>query len=74
MTREREVAAAAVRRPSWADVCGNFGGWQPFTTDELARLYGYRERYDALVAQGFGLRSERDRAIELARRAFSAAG
>ena len=49
------------------DVCGNFGGWQPFAADELRARYGtsddvrdarYAQAYDALVADGFALTSE----------------
>ena len=79
--RAEPAALAPCGTQSIADVCGNFGGWQPFDPAELARRYGtvddyaarYAERYDALVTQGFALMSERDRAIELARRAFSSA-
>ncbi len=48
-------------------VCGNFGGWQPFTAAELAARYGSRERYlaayDALAARlvARGLLLEADR-------------
>jgi hypothetical protein len=63
------------------DVCGNFGGWQPFAADELEARYGtpdeyatrYAQAYDALVADGFALASEGERAVADARRAFAAA-
>ena len=79
--RAEPAALAPCGTQSIADVCGNFGGWQPFDAAESARRCGtvddyaarYAERYDALATQGFALMSERDRAIELARRAFSSA-
>jgi hypothetical protein len=33
-----------------ADVCGNFGGWLPFSSAELRRRYGSAAVYNAQVA------------------------
>ncbi len=79
--RPEPVALSPCGTRSIDDVCGNFGGWQPFPADELRERYGtadaYAARasqvYDALVADGFALASEGERAVADARRAFSAA-
>jgi hypothetical protein len=63
------------------DGCGNFGGWQPFGAQELARRYGsvddYLQRYaaiaDRLVTDGFLLPRDRDGVIESGRRQFTSA-
>lgn len=73
-----EVALSPCGTASIDDVCGNFGGWQPFSSDELRARYGepdeyadrYSGAYSALVAQGFAMASERDAAVAGARRAY----
>ncbi len=79
--RPEPVALSPCGTSSIDDVCGNFGGWQPFAADELEARYGtpdeyatrYAQAYDALVADGFALASEGERAVADARRAFAAA-
>ena len=78
--RPEPVALSPCGTSSIDDVCGNFGGWQPFAADELEARYGtpdeyatrYAQAYDALVADGFALASEGERAVADARRAFAA--
>jgi hypothetical protein len=61
------------------DGCGNFGGWQPFTADELARRYGGLDDYllrfgeiaDGLMAQGFLLERDRDTVLRAGREQFT---
>jgi Alpha/beta hydrolase domain len=80
--RPEPVALAPCGTLSITDVCGNFGGWEPFDAAELARRYGsvdgysarYADAYDALVGDGFAMVADRERALDLARRAFSRAG
>ena len=79
--RPEPVALAPCGTASISDVCGNFGGWQPFTADEVARRYGDVDDYvarcahvaDDLVAAGFVLRRDRDELLANARRAVSRA-
>ena len=79
--RAEPVALSPCGAASIDDVCGNFGGWQPFTADELFARYGmpddyarrYAAAYDALVEQGFALASERERTVDPARSAYEAA-
>jgi hypothetical protein len=79
--RAEPVALSPCGTASIDDVCGNFGGWQPFSPDQLRARYGepdeyaarYSGAYDALVAQGFALASERDPALDGARRAYGEA-
>jgi len=60
------------------DGCGNFGGWQPFIAEELARRYGtvddYLQRFaeiaDGLMAQGFLLERDRDAVLHAGRQQF----
>ena len=60
------------------DGCGNFGGWQPFSAEELARRYGtvddYLHRFgeiaDGLMAQGFLLERDRDAVLRAGRHQF----
>ncbi|WP_040339707.1 alpha/beta hydrolase domain-containing protein [Candidatus Blastococcus massiliensis] len=75
------VALGPVGTSSITDVCGNWGGWQPFTTDELAERYGdvdgYLARYadvlDQQIAAGYLRGPERDRMLRRARATFDAA-
>ena len=63
------------------DVCGNFGGYQPFTKSELADRYGSQAAYldsvaasvDALIAQGFVLPFDRQGMLAQAAAIFSSA-
>ena len=79
--RAEPVALSPCGTASIDDVCGNFGGWQPFSSDELQARYGepdeyaarYGDAYDALVTQGFAMTSERDVAVAGARRAYAEA-
>ncbi len=76
------VALGPVGTSSITDVCGNWGGWQPFTTDELRERYGdvdgYLDRYAAAVDEqidaGYLRAGERERLLGRARAAFLAAG
>lgn len=76
------VALGPVGTSSITDVCGNWGGWQPFTADELRARYGdvdgYLARYAAAVDEQVGaghlLVSERERVLRRARAAFLATG
>ncbi len=78
--RPEPVALSPCGTRSIDDVCGNFGGWQPFSADELWARYGtpdeyasrYAQAYDALAANGFALASEGERAVADARRGFAA--
>jgi hypothetical protein len=76
------VALGPVGTASITDVCGNWGGWQPFTADELRERYGdldgYLARYAAAVAEqvdaGYLLADERERMLARAHAAFVATG
>ncbi len=75
------VALAPCGTSSITDVCGNFGGWQPFPADEVARRYVDADTYvarcaeivDGLVDDGFVLMRDRDGVLEAARGAVSRA-
>lgn len=79
--RAEPVALSPCSTASIDDVCGNFGGWQPFPPEHLLARYGtsdeyarrYATAYDALVRQGFALASERARSVHGARVAYEAA-
>jgi hypothetical protein len=79
--RAEPVALPPCGASSINDGCGNFGGWQPFDADELARRYGsvddYSQRYaaivDGLVTDGYLLPRDRDGVVESARRRFTSA-
>ncbi len=79
--RAEPAALAPCGTASIDDVCGNFGGWQPFPADELVARYGtvddYRNRYasayDALVDEGFALAAERAVAVERAAAGYETA-
>ncbi|MGY1783226.1 alpha/beta hydrolase domain-containing protein [Geodermatophilus sp. SYSU D01036] len=75
------VALAPVGTTSITDVCGNWGGWQPYTAAELARRYGsvdgylaqYAAAVDAQVRDGYLDASERAGLLAGARAAYLAA-
>jgi hypothetical protein len=54
--------------------CGNLGGWQQFSPEELTKRYGseanylklYAESLDRLIASGFVLASDRDEMLKTA--------
>jgi len=54
--------------------CGNLGGWQQFSAEELAKRYGsqanyvklYAESLDKLIAQGYVLASDREEMLKTA--------
>jgi hypothetical protein len=47
--RLEPVALPPVTTSSITAICGNFGGYQPFTAAELAGRYGSVERYEAKI-------------------------
>jgi hypothetical protein len=59
--------------------CGNLGGWQQFSEDELAKRYGSEENYlklyaeslDRLIAKGFLLASDREEMLKTAAALYS---
>ena len=61
------VAIPPVGTNSILDICGNFGGWRPFSSSELAARYGsvsayvtaYDELLDPLVERGRVLEADR---------------
>ncbi|MGY2082548.1 alpha/beta hydrolase domain-containing protein [Blastococcus sp. SYSU DS0539] len=75
------VALSPVGTSSITDLCGNWGGWQPFTAEELRARYGdvegYLARYATAVDQqiraGYLAAEERDRMLARARAAYLAA-
>ena len=75
------VALAPCGTSSITDVCGNFGGWQPYDAAEAGRRYGSIDAYaartgelvDGLVADGFVLARDREPLLDSARRAISRA-
>ncbi|MBN1093127.1 hypothetical protein JKP75_11525 [Blastococcus sp. TML/M2B] len=80
--RPLPVALSPVGTSSITDVCGNWGGWQPFDAEELRARYGdvdgYLARYaaalDEQIAAGYLRAAERERMLRHARAAFLAAG
>ncbi|MGY2130116.1 alpha/beta hydrolase domain-containing protein [Blastococcus sp. SYSU DS0617] len=76
------VALGPVGTSSITDVCGNWGGWQPFTAEELHERYGdvdgYLARYaaalDEQIDAGYLRAAERGRMLRRARAAFVATG
>ncbi|TKJ21703.1 alpha/beta hydrolase domain-containing protein [Blastococcus sp. CCUG 61487] len=76
------AALGPLSTASITDVCGNWGGWQPFSADELRARYGdvegYLARYaaalDAQIGTGHLRPAERERMLARARRAFLATG
>jgi hypothetical protein len=67
---------------SITDVCGNWGGWLPFTADELRDRYGdvegylarYADALDAQIGSGHLRPEERARMLVRARAAFPDVG
>jgi hypothetical protein len=76
--RPLPVALGPVGTSSITDVCGNWGGWQPFAPEELRERYGdvegYLDRYAAAVDEqidaGYLRTAERERMLRRARAAF----
>ena len=76
------AALSPVGTSSITDVCGNWGGWQPFTADELRQRYGgvgsYLARYatvlDDQIEAGYVRAAERARMLAAARAAFLSTG
>jgi hypothetical protein len=72
------VALPPVGTASSTDLCGNWGGWQPFTVEEVRRRYGsvegYLARYAAVLEEQIGagyLRpAERERMLTAARTGY----
>jgi hypothetical protein len=62
-------------------ICGNFGGYQPFTAGQLADRYGSVDRYeqdvrrllDRLVRRGYPLAADRDTVVDDLRSRYRAA-
>jgi hypothetical protein len=79
--RPTPVALPPVRFTTINDICGNFGGWQPFTAAELAARYtsvdNYLARYasalDPLIRGGYVAENERAGMLAAARAAYLAA-
>lgn len=79
--RPEPVALAPCGTASITDVCGNFGGWQPFPAHEITERYGDADTYvarvadvaDGLVDAGFLLARDVGALLEGARRAVSRA-
>jgi hypothetical protein len=79
--RPEPVALSPCGTSSITDVCGNFGGWQPFPAEEVAHRYVDADTYVArcaaivggLVDDGFVLARDRDSVLESARGAVSRA-
>jgi hypothetical protein len=68
------VALPPVVTTSIEGTCGNLGGWQQFSAEELAMRYGSEENYiklyagslDKLIAQGYLLASDREEMLKTA--------
>jgi hypothetical protein len=68
------VSVPPVVTTSIAATCGNLGGWQQFSEEELAKRYGsegnyvklYAESLDRLIAKGYVLASDRDEMLKTA--------
>jgi len=68
------VALPPVVTTSIEGTCGNLGGWQQFSMEELAKRYGnqanyvklYAESLDKLIAQGYVLASDREEMLKTA--------
>jgi hypothetical protein len=68
------VSVPPVTTTSIDATCGNLGGWQQFSPDELTKRYGseanyvklYAESVDRLIAAGFLLREDRDEMLKIA--------
>jgi len=68
------VSVAPVSTSSIDATCGNLGGWQQFSAEELAKRYGneanyvklYAESLDRLIGRGFVLASDREEMLKIA--------
>jgi len=68
------VSLPPVATSSIDATCGNLGGWQQFSAEELAKRYGSQENYvklygeslDRLIAQGYVLASDREEMLKIA--------
>ncbi|HXP79007.1 MAG TPA: alpha/beta hydrolase domain-containing protein [Verrucomicrobiae bacterium] len=68
------VSVPPVATTSIDATCGNLGGWQQFSAEELAKRYGsqanyvklYAEALDRLIARGFVLASDREEMLKIA--------
>lgn len=68
------VSLPPVATTSIEATCGNLGGWQQFSEEELAKRYGseanylklYAESLDKLIAQGYVLASDRTEMLKTA--------
>jgi hypothetical protein len=68
------VSLPPVTTSSIDATCGNLGGWQQFSAEELAKRYGnqvnyvklYAESLDRLISQGFVLASDREEMLKIA--------
>jgi hypothetical protein len=68
------VSVPPVVTTSIAATCGNLGGWQQFSEEELAKRYGseanyvklYAESLDRLIAKGYVLASDREEMLKTA--------
>ena len=68
------VSVPPVVTTSIEGTCGNLGGWQQFSEEELAKRYGseadylklYSESLDKLIAQGYVLASDREGMLKVA--------
>jgi hypothetical protein len=68
------VALPPVVTTSIEGTCGNLGGWQQFSEEELVKRYGsqanyvklYAESLDKLIARGYVLASDREEMLKIA--------
>ena len=68
------VSLPPVATTSIEATCGNLGGWQQFSPEELTKRYGsqanyvklYAESLDRLISQGFVLASDREEMLKIA--------
>ena len=68
------VSLPPVATTSIDATCGNLGGWQQFSAEELAKRYGsqanyvklYAESLDSLIARGYVLASDREEMLKIA--------
>jgi hypothetical protein len=75
------VSVPPVVTTSIAQTCGNFGGWQPFTSAQLTARYGSVDRYVAaydrllkpLIAKGFVLSADRAGILDYVRGVYDSA-
>src|SRR5579862_5421228 len=73
------VSVAPVVTTSIDATCGNLGGWQQFSEEELTKRYGsqanyvklYGESLDRLIGQGFVLASDREELLKVAAAMYS---